>query len=202
MTDSATQHGPDAAPAKARSYYLYLSACAVAACIIVRAPSIFDEGKVPLIDLKLKLNAGWILTLGPLAIVLAISAIAYLNRDVTRPRISERPFTSVAVRAIPCLGAAFLSLQFFLLFAPKGQCNTYPRWMFLTDWRSGAFQPEYCMSLSAETQERMPYLINPPALQAWAQVILPLIAICIVVADWRFVHRQTLPSDSVVLRSE
>jgi hypothetical protein len=58
------------------------------------------------------------------------------------------------------------------------------------DWGTKAFQPEYCMSLSAETQEHMPYLISPPALNAWVQVILPLIAICLAVADWRFVHRK------------
>jgi hypothetical protein len=46
------------------------------------------------------------------------------------------------------------------------------------------------MSLSAETQTQMPYLLSPPALNAWAQVILPLIAIGLAVADWRFVHRQ------------
>jgi hypothetical protein len=88
------------------------------------------------------------------------------------------------------LAAAFISLQFFLLFAPKGECNTFPRLSLLTDWQLKAFQPEYCMSLSAETQAQMPYLLSPPALNAWAQVILPLIAVWLAVADWRYVHRQ------------
>jgi hypothetical protein len=88
------------------------------------------------------------------------------------------------------LAAAVISLQFFLLFAPKGQCNSFPRLSLLTDWGSKAFQPEYCMSLSAETQERMPYLMSSPAVNAWAQVVLRLIAICLVVVDWRFVHRK------------
>jgi hypothetical protein len=34
------------------------------------------------------------------------------------------------------LAAAFSSLQFFLLFAPKGQCNPFPRLGLLTDWGS------------------------------------------------------------------
>jgi hypothetical protein len=46
------------------------------------------------------------------------------------------------------------------------------------------------MSLSTETQERMPWLFDPPIVQAWAQVLLPLIAIGLVVRDWRSVHSR------------
>jgi hypothetical protein len=190
MSDPAPQQSPDAGSAKPRRHYLYLSACSIVACVVVRAPSIFEEGKIPLIDLKLKLNAGWILVFGPLLIACAIAAITYLHRTADHSATGERPIAGFVARAIPCLAAAFLSLQFFFLFAPKGQCNTFPRLSLLTDWQLKAFQPEYCMSLSAETQTQMPYLLSPPALNAWAQVILPLIAICLAVADWRFVHRQ------------
>lgn len=190
MSDPAVQQSHDAESAKPKRYYLYLSACALVACVVARAPSIFEEGKIPLIDLKLKLNAGWILMFGPLLIVGVIIAITYIHRTSNLPTTGERPIAGIATRAIPCLAAAFLSLQFFLLFAPKGECNTFPRLSLLTAWQVKAFQPEYCMSLSAETQAQMPYLISPPALNAWIQVILPLIAICLAVADWRFVHRR------------
>lgn len=190
MSDPALQQSADAASAKPRRYYLYLSACALVACVVVRAPSIFEEGKIPLIDLKLKLNAGWILMFGPLLIVCAIAAITYVNHTTNRSTASERPIAGIVTRAVPCLAAAFLSLQFFLLFAPKGKCNTFSRLSLLTAWQHKAFQPQYCMSLSAETQAQMPYLLSPPALNAWAQVILPMIAIVLAVSDWRFVFRQ------------
>ncbi len=177
MSDPAVQQSHDAESVKPRRYYLYLSACALVACVVVRAPSIFEEGKIPVVDLKLKLNAGWILIFGPLLIVCAVAVIAYIHRSTDPSTISERPVAGIVARAIPCLAAAFLSLQFFLLFAPKGECNTFPRLNLLTAWQLKAFQPEYCMSLSAETQAQMPYFLNPPALNAWAQVILPLIAI-------------------------
>jgi hypothetical protein len=77
MSDPAPQQSPDAGSAKPRRDYLYLSACSIVACVVVRAPSIFEEGKIPLIDLKLKLNAGWILVFGPLLIACAIAAITY-----------------------------------------------------------------------------------------------------------------------------
>lgn len=194
MSDPAVQQSPNAESAKPRRYCLYLSACALVACVVVRAPSIFDEGKIPLIDLKLKLNAGWILMFGPLLIVCAIVAITYFHRTKDPSTISERPVGDIVARAIPCLAAAFLSLQFFLLLAPRRECNTFPRLSLLSAWHLKAFQPEYCMSLSVETQAQMPYLLSPPALNAWAQVILPMIAVLLVVADWRFVHRQ--PSTS------
>ena len=189
MSDPAPQQSPDAGSTKPRRYFLYLSACSIVACVVVRAPSIFEEGKIPLVDLKLKLNAGWILVFGPLLIVCAIAAISYLHRTADLSA-GGRLIAGIVTRAIPCLAAAFISLQFFLLFAPKGECNTFPRLSLLTDWQLKAFQPEYCMSLSAETQAQMPYLLSPPALNAWAQVILPLIAVWLAVADWRYVHRQ------------
>jgi hypothetical protein len=189
MSDPAPQQSSEAGSAKPRRHFLYLSACSIVARVVVRAPSIFEEGKIPLIDLKLKLNAGWILVFGPLLIVCAIAAISYLHRTADLSATGEPPIAGIVARAIPCLAAAFISLQFFLLFAPKGQCNTFSRLSLLTDWQLKAFQPEYCMTLSAETQAQMPYLLNPPALNAWAQVILPLITVWLAVADWRSVHR-------------
>jgi hypothetical protein len=59
---------------ESNKYFAYLSLCSIAACVVVRAPTIFDEGQIPIIDLKLKLNAGYILVFGPLLIVCAIAA--------------------------------------------------------------------------------------------------------------------------------
>jgi hypothetical protein len=41
------------------------------------------------------------------------------------------------------------------------------------------------MYLPAERQEHMPWLFEPPILQAWMQIILPMIALAVVVKDWR-----------------
>lgn len=166
-----------------RRDFLILSLCCIAACVMVRAPSVLDEITVPLIDLKLKLNAGYLLVFGPLLIVLAILAIHFLREDSLRTR-GKKNFKNGLFRAIPPFGAAFLSLQFFLLLAPKGECNTFQRSRLLLDWLH-AFKPEYCMYLSAETQEHMPWLFEPPILQAWMQILLPMIALAVVIKDWR-----------------
>jgi hypothetical protein len=54
---------PDRKDPKRRDF-LILSLCCIAACVIVRAPSVLDQITIPLIDLKLKLNAGYILVSG------------------------------------------------------------------------------------------------------------------------------------------
>jgi hypothetical protein len=190
MSHSAAQRHRETKSSKSLRYFGILSLCSLAACVIVRAPTIFEEGQIPVIDVKLKLNAGYILVFGPLLIVCAIAAITYLCRDDRPRRANEGAVAGILARAIPCLAAAYLSLQFFLLFAPKGQCNTFPRWDYLTGWQLSAFQPEYCMSLPAETQERMPWLFDPPFVQAWAQVLLPLIALGLAIRDWQYVHRN------------
>jgi hypothetical protein len=190
MPHSTAQRHRAAGSNNSLRYFAYLSLCSIAACVIVRAPTIFEEGQIPVIDLKLKLNAGYILVFGPLLIVCTIAAITYLGRDNRPDRTKESASAGVLARAIPCLAAAYLSLQFFLLFAPNGQCPTFPRWRYLTDWTLSAFKPEYCMSLPAETQERMPWLFGPPIVQAWVQVLLPLIALGLVIRDWRSTHRR------------
>lgn len=166
-----------------RRDFLILSLCCIAACAIVRAPSVLDEITIPLIDLKLKLNAGYVLVFGPLLIVLVILAIHFLREDTTRTR-GKKDLKNGIFRAIPPVGAAFLSLQFFLLLAPMGECNTFQRSRLLLEWLH-AFKLEYCMYLSAETQEHMPWLFEPPMLQAWMQILLPMVALAVVIKDWR-----------------
>lgn len=189
LSHSAAKRHSEPSAWRLRSFAI-LSICSIVACVIVRAPTIFEDVQIPVIDLKLKLNAGYLLVFGPLLIVCAIVAIAYLCRDERRHRTNEGAVAGILARAIPCLAAAYLSFQFFLLFAPKEQCNTFPRWTYLTSWKLSAFQPEYCMSLPAETQGHMPWLLDPPFVQAWAQVLLPLIALGLVIGDWRYVHRN------------
>ena len=91
-----------------RRDFLILSLACIAACAIVRAPSVLDEITVPLIDLKLKLNAGYVLVFGPLLIMLAILAIHFLREDIPRTR-GKKDLKNGLFRAIPPLGAAFLS---------------------------------------------------------------------------------------------
>jgi hypothetical protein len=46
---------------KSLRYFAYRSLCSIAACVVVRAPTIFEESQMPVIDLKLKLNDGYLL---------------------------------------------------------------------------------------------------------------------------------------------
>ena len=189
MHPFTAQRHKEPGSSKSLRYFAYLSLCSIAACVVVRAPTIFEEGQIPVIDLKLKLNAGYLLLFGPFLIVCAIAAITY-GRAKRLQRTNEGTFAGILARAIPCLATAYLSLQFFLLLAPNGQCNTFPRWRYLTDWKLSAFKPEYCMSLPVDTQERMPWLFDPPVAQAWAQLLLPLIAVGLVIRDWRYSHKR------------
>jgi hypothetical protein len=75
--------------------------------------------------------------------------------------------------SLPALTSAFLALQFFLLLAPPGECPTFLRWKYLTDFSIEAFKPEYCMGLDTQVQAHGPWLMSPVILQAWFQVLFP-----------------------------
>src|SRR5438552_6796776 len=66
----------------------------------------------------------------------------------------QRPDVHLAriLFSLPALTSAFLSLQFFLLLAPPGECPTFLRWKYLTDFSVKAIKPEYCMGLDTQVQ--------------------------------------------------
>jgi len=154
--------------------FLFVGVIGVLGCTIARAPSMLGKLSVPVIGLELNLNAGYFLVFGPMLLLLGI-----LWASAARPSIQHRSATGLTAAAVttvlPVLSSAFLALQFFLLLAPKGECVQFDRWRYLTDLNLSAFQPEYCMNLAEGTQRSMPWLLNPPILQGWLQIFIPLI---------------------------
>jgi hypothetical protein len=163
-----------------------IGAAGIIACIVSRAPTLLQEVKIPVLDVKLGLNAGYVLVFGPLLVFFAAITVWYLT---PRTRlggawtISDRQIAAFLF-VLPVVIAAFLTLQFFLLLAPPGTCPTFDRWRYLTDFHLEAFQPEYCVGLPSETQKSMPWLIDPPILQGWVQVALPALVALVMGATW------------------
>jgi hypothetical protein len=157
-------------------------------CDIARAPTIMGKYTVPGLGLELTLNAGYVLVLGPL-VLFAGSLWAAYSAGSASPR--RRHLSSYdlliagALFALPFLTAAFLAAQFFLLLAPKGECLTFDSLRYLSDSHLRAFQPEYCMGVSDEARQGQPWLIQPPILQGWIQVLLPLAILGVVIWAWR-----------------
>lgn len=147
-----------------------IAIASLAACAVVRAPTLIKEFTIPLIGLTLDFNAGYLLSWGSITIAIAIGLLLL---SYPRPAPIRRDAIPMAALlfGIVVLASAYLGLQFFLLLAPPGECNNFERLRYLTDASLQEFKPEYCMSLPAELQARMPWLIRPPMLQAWGQIV-------------------------------
>jgi hypothetical protein len=164
-----------------------VNAAGLVACIVSRAPTLLTEAKIPVIDVKLDLNAGYVLIFGPLAAAVAAAVIWYL---IPRTPVKgawtavDKGIVAFLFALLPVI-CGFLALQFFLLLAPPGSCPSFDRWHYLTGIHLKAFKPEYCMGLPSATQESMPWLLDPPIVQAWLQVLLPLITAMAMIAGWR-----------------
>jgi hypothetical protein len=165
-----------------------VGALGLLACVIARAPTLLGKFTVPGLGVELSLNAGYVLVLGPLLILCgSIWAVYGVSSSSLRRRHRDGfdRFLTALLFALPFLTAAFLAAQFFLLFAPKGECLTFDRWRYLTDIALRAFQPEYCMGVSDETSRNQPWLLQPPIIQGWGQVLLPLVTLAAMIWAWR-----------------
>jgi hypothetical protein len=164
-----------------------VNAAGLVACVVARAPTLLTKLKIPVVDVELGLNAGYVLIFGPLAAAVAAAVIAYL---IPRTPVKgvwtavDKGIVGFLFALLPVI-CAFLSLQFFLLLAPPGTCPTFDRWRYLTDIHLEPFKPEYCMGLPPATQQSMPWLLDPPIVQGWLQVLLPLVAAAVMIAGWR-----------------
>jgi hypothetical protein len=152
--------------------FAIVGAVGILGCMIARAPTLL--GKVNVAGIDLNLNAGYVLVLGPLLLLIGI---VWAASGVSRPfRISGKSGLAPGViMTVPVLSAGFIVLQFFLLLAPKGECLTFDRWRYLFDFSLRAFQPEYCMGASDEVQRSLPWLLNPPIVQGWMQLAFPIV---------------------------
>jgi hypothetical protein len=161
---------------------------------VARAPTSLEKVSIPIVDVELAVNAGYVLIFGATIITIAgvlLQAFSEPNSEVM-PDYTEKRLLSILYVA-PVLCAAFLSLQFFLLFAPPGECNTFDRTQLLTGFAKPAFQPEYCMGLTDHQQKHMPWLLNPPALNGWIQIAATLTAAWSFRAAWR----KRFPGDEI-----
>jgi hypothetical protein len=146
-------------------------------CVVSRAPTLMDKLKIPVVDVTLSVNAGYLVIFGPGLLFLAVVWIAYAVRHRSPSEAvgySDDLMLPGITFALPALTAAFLALQFFLLLAPPGECPTFARWRYLFDFSIREFKPEYCMGTDAATQAHIPWLMTPVIAQAWGQVIFPL----------------------------
>jgi hypothetical protein len=157
-------------------------------CVIARAPTIMGKYTVPGLGLELSLNAGYVLMLGPLLLFGGTIWAAYgAGSSSPRRRRLNRfdRFLAAVLFILPFLTAALLAAQFFLLLAPKGECLTFDRLRYLTDISYRAFQPEYCMGVSDEARQGQPWLLQPPIIQGWLQVLLPLAIVAVTARAWQ-----------------
>jgi hypothetical protein len=164
-------------------------------CVIARAPTLIGKFTVPKLGLDLSLNAGYVVIFGSLILFAGTLWAAY---GTTAAKRADQPQTLpdclfIAVLFVfPALTAAFLALQFFLLLAPKGECLTFDRLRYLTDLALQPFQPEYCMGVSSEAQQGQPWLLQPPILEGWLQVLLPLATLAVALwARRRWTERRS-----------
>ena len=173
--------------------FAVVGAAGLLGCVIARAPTLANKLTIPILNVGLVPNAGYVLVFGPLLLLAGIFWAAYGASDQTASRNHWGKLDWALAGflfALPFLSATFLVLQFFLLLAPKGECLTFNRLRYLTDMSLPAFPPEYCMGLPAETQARLPWIMWPPMLLGWLQVLIPLIALALTAWGWGRWSRQ------------
>ncbi len=157
-------------------------------CIVSRAPTILGKISVPVLNVEFAPNAGYVVLFGPVALLAGIFWACYGASYSGEPRNhwGKVDWTFAAfLLLLPFLSTTFLALQFFLLLAPKGECLTFDRFRYLTDASLKAFQPEYCIGLPVETGAQLPWIIQPPILWGWVQLLAPVIALALTAWAWR-----------------
>ena len=143
-------------------YLAIVDALALVGCVFARAPS------------ELSINAAYILAFGPMLLLLASAWVAVRGHRATGHWQRADLHLARILFSLPTLTSVFLALQFFLLLAPPGECPTFLRWKYLTDFSIEGFKPEYCMGLDTQVQAHGPWLMSPVILQAWFQVLAPV----------------------------
>ncbi len=155
------------------------------ACIIIsRAPTLIDE--INLWVFKLNLNAGYIVVFS-IPILFFLLFWLWRNKDQSILRleifIKNRWLLDLMI-IIPALASIFMLVQYFLLLRPDGLCNTFSIHHYFWDFNYYGIQPEYCMSLTDETQKLMPYIYPP--VQVWGYIIFVILSVRYDFLLWRF----------------
>jgi hypothetical protein len=169
---------------------------AVISCVITRAPQY---------SLQAPEAGGWNLPFPLDAITLILISPFYflvvswlLKRTAERAGSPSEKWELSDVRIMTGLtallgtSAAFLLLQFFLVFAPAGKCDLKLGPNILWNDIPGSLQIQHCMSTAATINAKSWHYIAPLWLHAWLNVILVAISLWLLWSAWR-AWKNTLP---------
>jgi hypothetical protein len=168
-------------------------------CVISRAPSMLIEGSLE--GMKLQLNVGYVVTLGPLVIWILMlwqrwiaSQLAehrsYLP-DECRAVVDQRRvgFKLMGLFLFPAIGMLFLLWQFVTEAVPLGfECEGFDHRRMLWDFSLYQKQMQYCFGIvDPKKAEQLPYVYPP--LQTWGYVFLIAWTAYAAVNIWRDVRK-------------
>jgi hypothetical protein len=157
-----------------------------------RAPNSVT-GKLPFVgDFPIEMNAVYFVIFGPIVgmICAAGTWMVIANRSPDRrapmllpDRRNERTLMAVAFSLIVVL-SVILSMQYFLILAPKGLCPTRPHFDFLWTNFKGLEQIWHCMSETDAMNAHSPYYFEPQIAQAWGHVLWPILTCYFLSRAW------------------
>jgi hypothetical protein len=157
-----------------------------------RAPNSVT-GKLPFIgNFPIELNAVYFVIFGPMVGMVCAAGIwmvtANRSPGQTTPmllpdRRNERTLVAAAFGLIVVLSVV-LSMQYFLILAPKDLCPTRPHFEFLWTNFHGLRQIWHCMSETDAINAHSPYYFEPQMAQAWGHVLWPLLTCYFLIRAW------------------
>ena len=156
----------------------------VLAMIISRAPALLEEFSMA--GFKFNVNAGYIVVFS-IPIISGLLMWLWVIRDkstLDNPLYVKNKWIVPFLVIFPSLAAVFMYVQFVTEFAPSGDCNTFSALRFFWDTSLWEMKPEYCFSLTNNTQKLMPYIYPP--LQTWIYLCLVLVSIFLSIKLWRY----------------
>ena len=141
-----------------------------------RAPTFINE--LNLFGLKFNLNVGYIVIFS-IPIILLLLTWFWISRDRTilSKKLYERNHWLISFFVcFPAFSSLFMFIQFIQELAPSSECDTFSsiQYFNLLNWDYWGMKPKYCIEISDEIQNLMPYIYPP--IQTWGYL-------CIVVGN-------------------
>ncbi|KIQ02440.1 hypothetical protein RU07_11745 [Agrobacterium tumefaciens] len=146
----------------------------------------------------LNLNAVYFIILGPIIGTVMAAYISYLcgRERPEGPAVIPRNTGIFGVAIAFLVGVSVaLSVQYFLILAPKELCSTTPHYDFLWISHPGPVQIAHCFSGTDEINSQAPYYLEPQIVQSWGHVLWPLLTAVFLWRAW-----LSLRSHAVVAR--
>jgi hypothetical protein len=138
------------------------------------------------------MNAVYFVIFGPIVAMICAAGIwmVIANRKpgqiapmLLSDRRSERTLMTVVFSVIVIL-SVILSIQYFLILAPKDLCPTRPHFEFLLTNFKGHTQISHCMSETDAINAHSPYYFEPQIAQAWGHVLWPILTCYFLIRAW------------------